>query len=136
LGDLGRRADRYAVMIAFRSDMAGFASLAAALDRVACPWFGIDLDPPALLCDRWSADEIFSRLGPSIRHVRGRDANVGAERRVKPAAIGRGDTDWAQLLANLDGAGFAGWITLDPMELTDRAGAAAKGLEHLRAIVS
>jgi len=132
LADLGQRADRYGVMLGFRSDLAGFASIDAALRRANCPYFGIDLDPPALLRDQWTADEIFSRLGHLIRHVRARDANVGSERRVQPTSLGRGDTNWPQLLSNLDAAGYAGWITIDPTELTDRVAAAAVGLAHLR----
>lgn len=133
MSELGRHADRYGVSVALRSDLAGFAAIHAVLRRANCQWLSIDLDPPAVLCDRWDADKIFSELGPLIRHVRGRDANVGAERRVKPAAIGRGNTTWPELLANLDAVDYRGWITVDPAELTDRAGAAAAGLAHLRA---
>jgi sugar phosphate isomerase/epimerase len=135
MAELGKHADRYGVIVAFRSDLAGFAQVHAALRRADCQWFGIDLDPPAVLRDRWSEDEIFSQVGPLIRHVRGRDANVGAERRIKHAVIGRGNTDWSQLVSNLDAAGYSGWVTIDPTELTDRAGAATAGLGYLRGIV-
>ena len=75
---------------------------------------------------------VFSRLGPLIQHVRGRDAVCGADRRTKPASIGRGATKWDHLLSNLDGAGYHGWITLDPTELTDRLAAATAGLKYLK----
>jgi sugar phosphate isomerase/epimerase len=134
LGEAGARADRYGVMLAFRSDLSSFAAIHAALQRVRCPWFGIDLDPVAMLRDDWHPDEIFSRLGPLIRHVRGKDATKGSHRRTKPAPIGRGDTDWLQFLASLDAADYSGWITVDPVDLPDRAAAATSGLAHLRAI--
>ena len=67
LAELGRRADRYAVSVAFRSELAGFASLERAMAAAGCPWFGVDLDPVSLLRDEWAADELFSRLGASIR---------------------------------------------------------------------
>jgi sugar phosphate isomerase/epimerase len=132
LAELGRRADRYGVTLALRSELAGFAALHRALAAANCPWFGVDLDPVAILRDEWPIDEIFSRLANFIRHVRGRDATAGADRRTQPATIGKGSTNWPALLALLDDAGFSGWITLDPMELTDRPAAAISGLHVLR----
>ena len=132
LSEVGRRADRYGVTVALRSDRAGFAALARALAAAACPWFGVDLDPTALLRDEWPAEEVFSRFGDLIRHVRGRDALSGADRRTQPAPVGRGSTDWPAFLAHLDAAGYGGWLTIDPIELTDRRGAAGAGVEYLR----
>jgi sugar phosphate isomerase/epimerase len=129
--EVGERADRYGVTIAFRSDLASFAALERAIKSTSCPWFGVDLDPVAMLRDAWPADEIFSRVGGLIRHVRGRDAVVGADRRTKPAPIGRGSVNWGEFLANLDAVGYQGWFTIDSLELENRAAAAQAGLEHL-----
>jgi sugar phosphate isomerase/epimerase len=134
LSELGALADRYSVVLALRSDLASFAALDDALRRVACPWFGIDLDPAAVVRDDWPLDDIFSRLGASIRHLRARDGAKGTDRRTKPAVIGRGETQWRQLLANLDEAGYSGWLTLDPVDLADRRTGAAGGLAHLRSL--
>jgi len=134
LVELGRRADRYGVMIAMRSELASLAALERAVRAARCSWFGIDLDPVAILSDGIAADDVFSSIGLLVRHVRGRDAMAGAERRTKPAVVGRGSTDWAGLLALLDEAGFDGWITIDPIELTERAGGAGAGLKYLRGI--
>ena len=134
--ELGRRADRYSVVLAFRSELASFASLWQVLRQAGCPWFGVDLDPVALLPDEWELDDVFSRLGPLIRHVRGRDAVVGAEHRTKPAPIGQGGVPWKQILANLDEAGYHGWITVDPVDLTDRIAAAAAAVSHLQPLLS
>jgi sugar phosphate isomerase/epimerase len=131
LAELGRRADRYGATVAFRSDLASFAALERVLREADCPWFGIDLDPVALLRDAWATDEVFSRLGGWIRHVRGRDATSGADRRTRPAAVGQGDTNWEQLLADLDAAGYSGWITVDPIEMTDRVTASSQAREKL-----
>ena len=70
-------------------------------------------------------------LGGFIRHVRGRDAVTGAGRRTKPAVVGRGATDWGQMLSRLDEAGYHGWVTLDPLELPDRVAAAEAGRKHI-----
>jgi sugar phosphate isomerase/epimerase len=132
LRELCALADRVGGTVALSSDLASFAALDRALAAVACPWLAVDLDPIAMLHDDWTADEIFSRLGSQIRHVRGRDALAGADKRTKPAPIGRGSIDWPKLLSDLDAASYRGWITIDPLELTDRRAAAIAGLAHLR----
>lgn len=132
LRELGRRADRLGVTLAMRSELAALVSLDRAIRTGDCPWFGLDLDPVAILRDEWDLDRTFSRLGPVIRHVRGRDA-LAAQRRTQPAPMGKGSVDWEQVLVYLDDADYHGWITVDPLELSDRAGAARAGLEHLRA---
>jgi sugar phosphate isomerase/epimerase len=132
LTQIGIRADRYGVTMAFRSSLASFAALGNAVTCARCPWFGVDLDPVAMLCDDWDADEFFSHLGYLIRHVRARDAVRGADRRTKPTVIGAGSVEWDALLARLDQSGYHGWITIDPVELSDRAEAARHGLERFR----
>jgi sugar phosphate isomerase/epimerase len=132
--EIGTRADRYGVTVAFSSSLASFASLDEALRRTRCPWFGVDLDPVAILRDEWDRDAIFSALGPLVRHVRARDASVGEDKRTKPTVISRGDTKWSELLAALDGSGYHGWLTLDPMELSDRSAAAVAGAKYLRLV--
>jgi sugar phosphate isomerase/epimerase len=133
MGELGELADRYGVMLAFRSELASFAAVASAVARASCPWFGIDFDPAAALHDDWSLDELFSKLGALIRHVRGRDAVVGADRRTKPTVVGRGGVNWETVLTNLAAADYHGWITLDPIDLSNRLLAAEEGLKKLSA---
>jgi sugar phosphate isomerase/epimerase len=131
--EFGRLADRLSVPVALRSDLSTLAALERALRAADCPWFGVDLDPVALLRDDWDLDEAFGRLGTSVRHLRARDAIGGQGGRTKPAAVGRGDTVWPDLLARLDDAGYHGPVTVDPTELPDRAAAAAAALGVLRA---
>ena len=132
LHELCTRADRVGVTLAVRSDLSSYAALDRAITAAACPWFGIDLDPVAILRDNWTADEIFSRLGHQIRHVRARDAIVGADKRTKPAPIGAGSTNWPEFLNNLEASNYSGWLTIDPLELPDRRAAAIAGAAHLR----
>jgi sugar phosphate isomerase/epimerase len=134
LSELGRRADRYGVMVALRGELSPLESLRRALTAAACPWFGVDLDPAALLREDQPAAHWFDRLGSLIRHVRGRDALLGENHRTRPTVIGKGSVDWRQLLRLLQDAGFTGWISIDPLELTDRRAGALAGLRYLRSI--
>jgi|GEM_PF-924180 len=139
LKELAARADRNGVMLALRSDLANFAALDRAMSATDCPWFGIDLDPVALLQDDWPADEVFSRLGSRIRHVRARDAQAGgqsgSQRRTRPVAIGRGATEWNRLLAQLADCGYHGWLTVDSTELANRQAAAVAAAEYLKPLL-
>jgi hypothetical protein len=131
LAEIGSRADRYSVILALSSSLASFASLNESISAARCPWFGINLDPVAILRDEWAIDEVFSTVGGLIRHVRVKDALLGDDKRTKPTAVGIGSTDWPLLLARLDEAGYSGFLTVDPMELNDRATAASVGRMHL-----
>ena len=131
LFELCARADRVGVTLALRSELSSFAALDRAMTAARCPWFGVDLDPVAILRDAWTADEIFSRFGSLIRHVRARDATAGSDRRTRPSIIGQGSTNWDELLSNLDSAGYRGWLTIDPLELNDRVAGATAGAKRL-----
>jgi sugar phosphate isomerase/epimerase len=128
-------ADRVGVTVAIRSDLASFAAIDHVLATAACPWLGVDLDPVGILRDQWNKDEIFSRFGSLVRHVRGRDAVVGANHRTLPTVIGKGSVNWPELLGNLDATGFKGWLTIDSMELTDLRGSAVAGLGFIQTSV-
>jgi sugar phosphate isomerase/epimerase len=133
--EFGRRADRVGVMLAFRSDLSSLAALHRTVAAAACPWFGYDLDPVAVLRDSWDLDETFARFAGQISHVRARDAVRGSGGRTKPAVIGQGSIDWPHLRANLDAAGYHGWLTIDPTDLPDRLTATAAGVKQLSTAV-
>ena len=132
--ELGVRADRYGVSVAFSSSLASVGALQQSIAQARCSWFGIDLDPVAILRDEWSIDEIFSSVGALIRHVRGRDAVAGDDKRTQPAVLGKGSTNWRMLFDALDEAGYSGFISIDPTELPERAAAAIAGVQHLRGL--
>jgi sugar phosphate isomerase/epimerase len=132
--ELGRRADRVGVMLALRSDLSSLAALHRTLVAAACPWFGVDLDPVAVLQGSWDLDETFARFAGQISHVRARDAVRGTAGRTKPAVIGQGSVEWPHVRANLDAAGYHGWLTIDPVDLPDRLAATAAGAKMLAAL--
>ncbi|MCC7349036.1 MAG: sugar phosphate isomerase/epimerase [Phycisphaerales bacterium] len=131
LAELGNRADRYGVPLALHSGLSGFAALIHVIRAVDCPWFGIDLDPVALLPDDWDIDQLFSVAGSLIQHVRARDALLGDRHRTRLVPVGTGNVDWPHLLSNLHHADYRGSITLDPASLADPLAAASAGRSAL-----
>jgi sugar phosphate isomerase/epimerase len=131
--ELGQRADRIGVMLAFRSELASLAALERTVLAARCPWFGFDLDPVALLRDGEDLDAVFSRIGQMVNHVRARDAIQGSGHRTRATVVGSGAVKWDHLMANLNGAGYQGWLTLDPADLSDRISGTAEGATFLRA---
>ena len=132
MAELAARSDRFGVPLAFSATLAPLAALRHVLTTADAPTFGVDLDPISLLEDALTPPEAFDALGPLVLHVRARDAVKGTAGRTRPAAVGSGDTDWAELLALLDEACYHGPLTLDPVQLPDRPAAARAGLAFLR----
>jgi sugar phosphate isomerase/epimerase len=133
LVELGRRADRYGALVAFRSSLASLAAVHHLLATTRCPLFGLDYDPVAVLQDDWDADRVLAAFAGRIWHLRARDGRRGHGGRTQPTVLGEGDTRLPELLRGLDAAGFSGPKVVDPVDLTDRPSAAATGLEVLRA---
>lgn len=136
LSEIGTRADRYGVIVAMRSQLSTIASLDRAIARAGCPWFGVDLDPVSILADEWSRDEILSRLGKHLHHVRGRDAARGFGKQVQPVLLGEGKADWRTLATSLEQSGYHGPITVDPQGLPDPALASELGIGTLKKLLA
>ena len=111
--EIGALADRAGVMLAFEAELSGFASLQRMLEGARCPWFGVDLDPISVLRESAGVDRTLDLVGPMLHHVRARDGVRGSGGRTQPAEIGRGSTDWRELLSQLDAGSFGGWLTVD-----------------------
>lgn len=118
---LGQLADRYSVVVAFRSELGSLASLHRALMTARCPLFALDVDPVALLQEKaangWDVERTLTSFAGRIGHLRVRDALLGTGGRTQPAMLGQGDARLGELAALLDQASFSGPITLDPTDL-------------------
>lgn len=135
LAEAGQIADRAGVVIAWRSSLASLRSLAQALARAACPWFGVDYDPTDALRDGLSTDRAMDLVGEQVRHLRGVDAIRGEGGRTRPAMIGRGDVAWREILDALGDLRQRPWLLIDARELPDRPAAIRAGAAQLRAFL-
>lgn len=132
LREVASTADRNGVTVAFRASLAPLAALSAALHAVDCPWFGVDLDPLAVLMEDRDRHAVLSDLGSLVRHVRGRDGVRGAGQRTRAVVLGQGQVDWPAFAADLEAAGYRGFITIDVRDLPNPRAAAAAAVALLR----
>jgi sugar phosphate isomerase/epimerase len=134
--ELGRRADRYGVPLALRSELGALASIHRAMDAARCPLFFLDLDPVAVLRDEWDLEQTLAGFAGRIAHVRARDARKGTQSRTQPVPLGQGDARVSEVLRSLDDAHYPGPVTLDPTELPNRQQEARSGLAYLRSQIT
>ncbi|MGF1634124.1 MAG: sugar phosphate isomerase/epimerase family protein [Phycisphaerae bacterium] len=119
MAQLGVLADRYSVLMAFSSQLASYAALSSAVEQAACPSFGYDLDPVALVADPAEAEAVFGMLVGPILHVRGRDGQRGDAGRTRLTPVGKGEVQWGRLAGLLDDAGYHGFVSVDTRGLTN-----------------
>ena len=70
-----------------------------------------------------------------LLHLTARDAFVGINNLTQPAPLGQGSVDWKTVVANLSASDYQGWLTLDPMQLSDRQPHALAGLAFLNSMM-
>ncbi|MGH7178558.1 MAG: sugar phosphate isomerase/epimerase family protein [Tepidisphaeraceae bacterium] len=128
-------ADRMGVRLGISAALSGFESIDRVLRPASGAHVGVDLDTLVMLTDAWPVEQIISRLGSRVVHVRARDAVAGERGSSKPAVIGKGDLRWPEVLGMLDAAAYRGWLTVDPLDLPDRARAALDGLGVLESLI-
>ena len=133
LMEIGARADRRGVRVAFSAGLSSFAALTFAIDSARCPWFGVDLNPVDVLRDDWDIDEVLSTLAKQLFHVQVKDAVVGTDRRTQPALVGQGDVNWRELMDRLKEADYRGAFTVDPTEQNDRIRASRAAIDVIAA---
>jgi sugar phosphate isomerase/epimerase len=131
--EIGSRADRRGVRVAFSAGLSSFAALIYAIESARCPWFGVDLNPVDVLRDDWNIDEVLSAVARQLLHVQVKDAALGNDRRTQPALVGHGDVNWRELMERLKEADYRGPLTVDPAEQSDRISAARVARETVMA---
>jgi len=133
--EIARIADHMGQRVALSSELSSMESLGQLLAAANCPLMGLELDPVAVLSDRWDMSKTLSRLGTLVLEVRGRDALKGASGRTQSTPIGRGSVNWEELLHLLDEGAFKGWLTVDPLTLPDRADQARRAATYFAALL-
>jgi sugar phosphate isomerase/epimerase len=104
-------------------------ALAALLDRVGSPWFGLNFDAANFLCaDVSPARDALPLLLPWVRYAHVKDVRRAPAdtppdgwtrytdhgRAYDTAPLGAGELDWPAIVEGLAAAGYDGCLTLEP----------------------
>lgn len=108
------------------------AGLIAALPEGA---IGVDLYPSGLILNGHSPREAVDELGPHILHVHACDAvRDAAARREFEVELGRGTADFPDLLGQLSGFDYQGWVTIERRDSANPVSDIENAVAYLRAL--
>lgn len=120
ISQLASLGDRVGVEIALSASETETQTLAEFMADLPRHTVGVSLSPAELVRRGRSTKQFIERLGPRVKHVYANDA-LGTARPGESieTELGRGATDFAELLGMLEEYNYRGWLTVTP-----RAGAA------------
>ncbi|MBW3539321.1 MAG: sugar phosphate isomerase/epimerase [Planctomycetes bacterium] len=135
LNDLARHGNRVGVIPAVTAGRDDLELLATLLEAVTEGPIGVNFDPATFLLSGSEPAAAFRRLHSFVEHVTVRDALREMDGGVE-VAVGRGEVAWDELLALLDEAGYAGWLTADRTTGDDKPGDAARAIQYIRTVAA
>ena len=94
----------------------------------------VDFDPAG--CVRSGGDPVrdLRAYAHWLGHLQVRDAIHGRDGDGKETAVGRGEVDWPELLAQLQEIGYRGWLTARRTDGDDPVGDVTRALEYVRRV--
>ncbi|QDT66141.1 sugar phosphate isomerase/epimerase family protein [Calycomorphotria hydatis] len=131
LNDLARKGDHVGVSLAILPQGESTDVLASVLSEVHTGQVGLNLDAAAIASSKQSPTEVVARFHDRVLLVRVRDAVRELSGSVSEVPVGRGEVEWAELLAVLGEANFAGWYVVDRTEGSDPQGDASRAISYL-----
>lgn len=134
LDDLARHGNHVGVTIAVSPGREPAARLADVLRTVTGGPIGVNFDPASAVMSGASPAEAFQSLREFIAHVMVRDAVREADLGGTEVPVGRGEVPWDEILALLQEAGYAGWLTVDRTQGEDRAADAGRAIQFLQSV--
>jgi sugar phosphate isomerase/epimerase len=113
LTDLAKTAANYARFLAVRTGLNDGATMDEMLNA-AGEGAKAALDPAALVGGGFDPVKTAGELGKKIVHVYARDAVGPGTGRARVTALGEGSVNFEELLGALDGAGYGGFLVVEP----------------------
>ncbi len=102
------------------------------LETVVAGPLGLNFDPVVCRTAGSSPADVLREFHAAIGSIRARDAERDIDGEVEETDLGRGDVDWAELLALLHEIEYAGWIVLDRTSGDDKPSDLFRGVRYLR----
>src|SRR5262249_14417169 len=129
--DLGRHGDRTGVMVSLDAGVDGPETLLKFLAGLDVGSLAASFNPASLVLAGFNPHDAVKTLNQRIVNVHAQDARRVSPGRLATVALGHGDIDWMQLLANFEEIEYRGPVTV----LGDNAAELGAGLAFLRRFV-
>lgn len=129
--DLGRHGDRTGVIVALDNSVDSPETLVSLLDGFDVGSLAFNFNPANLVLAGANPHDAVKTLHRRIVNVHAQDARRVSPSKLATVALGHGDIDWMQLLANFEEIEYQGPLTV----LGDGAAELASGVAFLRRFV-
>ncbi len=136
LSDLAGHGNRVGVTLSITPAGDAPETLLSLIDTVRTGPLGIDFDPAERVMSRHDPVSSLREWHAVVTHVTVRDAIRDADGGGREQPVGRGECDWAELLAVVDEMKYTGWLTIDRTAGDDPFGDACRAVQYLTNVAS
>jgi sugar phosphate isomerase/epimerase len=95
---------------------------------------GVNFDPAGFVMSGHDPAEAFRTLHDMVAHVRIRDGVRDVDGSGLEVPVGRGEVEWAEMLALLEEAAYKGWLVVDRTQGDDKPGDTARAIRYLQQV--
>ena len=131
LDDLARHGNHVGVTLSITPTLDTADRLQTLISSIKTGPIGIDFDPGAFVSAGQNPSNALRTLHPLVTHFEARDAIRDIDGSGLEVALGRGETDWVELLALMHEAEYRGWINVNRTQGDDKGGDALRAVEYL-----
>lgn len=134
LEDLARHGNHIGTTLAVTPTVDSPEHLKALISSIRGGPIGIDFDPAAFVSGGQNPTSALRTLHEHVIHCEARDAIRDMDGSGLEVALGRGETDWVELLALLHEAEYRGWMNVTRTQGDDKPGDALRAVRYLQNI--
>ncbi len=132
LNDIARHGNRVGSTLLITPTRDAAADMKSLIDEIKEGLVGINFDPAIFAMNSRNSIEAFRLLHKFVLHITARDGLRDIDGSGQETVLGRGEVDWAEMLALLGEADYHGWINVDRTSGEDKPGDVARAIQYLR----
>lgn len=134
VSDLARHGNQVGVSLAVTPTHDSPATLRDFVASIKTGAVGIDFDAAAFVMAGSKPEAAFREVHAQVAHITARDGIREVDGGGLETELGRGETDWVELVALQEESAYRGWTTLLRTQGDDKPGDVARGLRYLKTI--
>lgn len=134
VSDLARHGNQVGVTLAVTPTHDSPEVLREFVTAVKTGSVGIDFDPAAFVTAGYKPEDAFRQVHSLVSHFTARDGIRDIDGGGLETALGRGETEWIELLPLLEESDYSGWTTIVRTQGDDKPGDVARGVQYLKTV--